>query len=280
MIKCLEFILKILKFFGLVLRFFTSLTVKARNTRAFKPRPDDIFIATYPKSGTTWMQNILYQLTSDGKTDFSHINEIAPCFENTDADLEALPSPRILKTHLLYHMLPKNPARCIYITRHCLDVSVSYYHHNQDLMGFRGPFQKFYDAYLRGRVGYGSWFRHLSEWAKHKDKPNILFLRFEDLKDDLEGQIRKIIDFCNLDVKEEAMPGILERCSFQFMKENQDKFDLAKWRAHMLGLNFGNFIRKGEKAQWSKTLDEAQLNQYRKQFDTQLKGLGFDEYRV
>jgi hypothetical protein len=39
----------------------------------FVPRLDDIFIVTYPRSGTTWMQMILYQLTTDGALDFPHI---------------------------------------------------------------------------------------------------------------------------------------------------------------------------------------------------------------
>src|SRR5215469_18574146 len=49
----------------------------------FVPRPDDIFIATYPRSGTTWMQMLLYQLTSDGKMDMAHIAQHCPWFERS-----------------------------------------------------------------------------------------------------------------------------------------------------------------------------------------------------
>src|SRR5262249_49561577 len=49
----------------------------------FVPRPDDIFIVTYPRSGTTWMQMILYQLTTDGNMDIPHIAERCPWFERS-----------------------------------------------------------------------------------------------------------------------------------------------------------------------------------------------------
>jgi len=41
----------------------------------FVPRPGDIYIVSYPRSGTTWLQMILYQLTSDGSMGFDHITE-------------------------------------------------------------------------------------------------------------------------------------------------------------------------------------------------------------
>ena len=43
--------------------------------------PDDIFVVTYPRSGTTWTQMILYQLTTDGRMDFAHITQVCPWFE-------------------------------------------------------------------------------------------------------------------------------------------------------------------------------------------------------
>jgi hypothetical protein len=46
-------------------------------------RPDDIFIATYPRSGTTWMQMILYQLTTDGEMDMPHMAQHCPWFERS-----------------------------------------------------------------------------------------------------------------------------------------------------------------------------------------------------
>lgn len=86
----------------------------------YNPRPDDIFVVTYPRSGTTWMQMILYQLTTDGVMDFAHIGEVCPWFERValnHRDLEALGSPRIFKSHLPYWCLPPRVPRRIYVAR-------------------------------------------------------------------------------------------------------------------------------------------------------------------
>src|SRR6476619_4193224 len=80
------------------------------------PRPDDIFIASFPKSGTTLMQMMLYQLTSDGSMEIPHIDSVCPWFEyefmnhrgdSTQELFAALPSPRIFKTHMHYDDLPR-----------------------------------------------------------------------------------------------------------------------------------------------------------------------------
>lgn len=95
-----------LRFFnGNLLRFISLLTRLSKTLNDFRgryldfvPRDGDIFIVTYPRSGTTLMQMILYQLTTDGGMDFEHISEPCPYFERAIAnrrDLEALPSPRI-----------------------------------------------------------------------------------------------------------------------------------------------------------------------------------------
>src|SRR5207249_11559783 len=78
----------------------------------FVPRTDDVFIVTYPRSGTTWMQMILYQLTTDGNMDFTHIAEYCPWFEKSlrsARGFETRPSPRLFKSHLPYREIPKGP---------------------------------------------------------------------------------------------------------------------------------------------------------------------------
>ena len=86
----------------------------------FVPRPDDIFIVTYPRSGTTLMQMILYQLTTDGKMDFPHITTVSPWFERSLKDgtaYDALPAPRVFKSHLSYGKVPKGPCKYLYVAR-------------------------------------------------------------------------------------------------------------------------------------------------------------------
>ena len=44
----------------------------------FITRPGDVFIVTYPKCGTTWVQHILHGLRSGGSMEFGEITEVSP----------------------------------------------------------------------------------------------------------------------------------------------------------------------------------------------------------
>jgi hypothetical protein len=214
----------------------------------YVPRRDDIFIVTYPRSGTTWMQMILYQLTSDGRMDIPHIAEYCPWFERSlrsGRGFQTRPSPRIFKSHLAYRQIPKGPCKYIYVARDGKDVAVSYYHLYRHYNGYQGTFAEFFELFLRGKVGYGSWFEHVRSWWAHRNDPNVLFLTYEELKGDLEGCLHRIIAFCGLDVPVERLPEILERCSFAFMKRHESRFDPALETLWEEGVKLNSFLRNG-----------------------------------
>ena len=98
----------------------------------FGERKDDIYISTYPKSGTTVMQMILYHLTTDGSMDFNHIYDVSPWIRNASFRSQKppnLPSPRLIKTHDHYKDFDKNTkGRFIYVYRNGMDVAVSHFH--------------------------------------------------------------------------------------------------------------------------------------------------------
>jgi Sulfotransferase domain len=215
---------------------------------AFVPRSDDIFIVTYPRSGTTWMQMILYQLTTDGSMDFPHIAEYCPWFERSQRStrgFETCPSPRIFKSHLPYQKIPKGAGKYIYVARDGGDVAVSYFHLYRMYQGYEGTFAEFFEQFLRGEVQFGSWFRHVRGWWEHRHDPNVLFLTYEELTRDLEGCIRKISDFCGLDTRADTLPGIVERSSFSFMKKHEAQFDPAIEMLWEQGTRLNSFLRNG-----------------------------------
>jgi peroxiredoxin len=246
---------------------------------AFVPRPDDVFIVTYPRSGTTWVQMILYQLTTDGKMDFPHITTVCPWFERTLKDgtaYDALPAPRVFKSHLSYRKIPKGPCKYIYVARDGKDVAVSYFHFYTTHMGFKGSFDEFFERFLKGEVQYGSWFRHVHRWWERRDDPNVLFLYYEELAADLPACLRRIAAFCGLEIAPERWPGILERCSFAFMKQHQSQFDPLQAMLYEQGFQPHAFLRQGQAGAWRAQLSPRQARRFDRTFTKRLGDTGLD----
>jgi len=216
--------------------------------RLLKPRPGDIYVATAPKTGTTWTMQIVHQILTGGRGEFDHIYQVAPFLDQLYAKpfgervLEELPSPRIFKTHMPYEQLaPPADSRVIYVTRNAADAMVSLHHHYCMREGYRSPLGV---SFLQGNALARQWFEHLETWWPHRNDANVLHLRYEDLATDLEGGIRKVAGFLGVALDEERMPDILEKCGFAYMKKHTERFDVR------LGLFDGgaskmSFIRKG-----------------------------------
>jgi hypothetical protein len=268
--------------------------------------PDDIFIVTYPKSGTTWLQMIVYQLTSDGAMDFAHIDEISPFLEITMMPRgvqisDLLATPRVVKSHLNYDQIPKGPGRYIYGVRNGLDVVVSYHHHARNWLAplSRTSMGEFFGLFMAGEVPYGSWFEHAAGWLRNKDRLNVLVVTYEELSANLEAGVKRIADFLGITIDPAAMPRILERCSFAFMREHDAKFS-AEWlrppearRAPAGPAPAGPtpagpapagpapaFIRQGKVGGGRQELDAQSMSDFQKACDRRLRGLDEDMFRV
>jgi hypothetical protein len=244
-----------------------------RGRLEFRPRADDVFVATYPRSGTTWMQMILYQLTTDGKMDFTHISQVCPWFERSLAlgtmeaqDFESLRSPRIFKTHLPYRWLPKG-CRYIYITRDGMDVAVSYYHLYRSHLGFEGSFSDFFDRFMKGKLQYKSWFKHVAGWQAQSGNPRVLFVRYGDMLSSLKNVVAEVIEFCGLEVSEEKIDRVLRRCVFEYMKKHESKFDHATRVLLDRGVRPSSFIRKGNNGDGSGCLTERHRDAFRRELE-------------
>jgi len=251
----------------------------------YTARPDDVFIVSYPRSGTTWLQMILYQLTTDGSMDIAHIAEVCPWFERaaiSKRDYRTMPSPRVFKSHLPWIWIPKRICRYIYVVRNGKDVAVSFYHFHKSHFRYTKPFSKFFDNFLHGWVVWGSWFYHVSGWWKHRNDPNVLFLRYEDMVGDLEANVRRIIAFLDLKVPEERMPQILERSGFAFMKQHEAKFDYATELMLDRGMTPSTFIRKGKVGDWQDYFSDEELARFDAKFERSLGKLGlrFEDQRA
>jgi hypothetical protein len=212
----------------------------------FDHRSDDIFIVTYPKSGTTWMQAILYEIVHRSNQDFGHISQVSPFFETRFGTilLKSLKSPRIIKSHLHQWQIPSGNGKYFYVIRNPADMLVSHYHHDRAFNNYNETFENFFDSYRKGKLYKGSWGRHVAGWLKNRKKLNVLHVYYEDLKMNLPEEIRRIADFCQIDLGL-SIDDILHAVSFDNMKEKQDKCDYYFEKLNQTGWIKGRHIRTG-----------------------------------
>ncbi|XP_042911191.1 sulfotransferase ssu-1 [Parasteatoda tepidariorum] len=207
-----------------------------RSALKYKPRSDDIFLATYPKCGTTWTGQILLLLLQKGEPlkKSSDILAKAPVLEMTGAEfVEKMRRPGPIKTHLPFHLTPwSEDAKYICVARNPKDCCVSYFHHLTNLPGhnFNGTFEEFFELFISGKTDYGDYFDHLMSWYPHRNEPNVLFFTYEELKEDLDAAILKMATFIDdekyaepIRSDSEILENIKKYSSLKEMKESMAK---------------------------------------------------------
>ncbi|KAH6926186.1 hypothetical protein HPB50_015798 [Hyalomma asiaticum] len=172
-----------------------------RSTLAYKPRPDDLFLVTYPKCGTTWTQYLILSILTDGYPPKTVVDFMlsSPFMEMMGAEaVERMPRPGLLKTHLPFSLQPYSPhAKYIYVTRNPYDVCVSFYYHMKSVTAkkFDASFSRFCKLFIAGKTSWGDYFDHLLSWYEHRNDPNVLFFTYEQMKKDTDLWTLKIADF-------------------------------------------------------------------------------------
>ena len=166
--------------------------------------PDDVWVVTYPKCGTTWTQQIVRLIRNNGVQDDVRISTAVPWLEagppRFSVNVEKLPRPRAFKSHYPYDIFPcgpphTTPCKYIYVTRNPKDVAVSLYFQMKSLFIPGIEWDDYWRKFVAGEVEFGNYFDHLLSWLPHKDDKNVLFLKYEDMKRDLPGAVSTIASF-------------------------------------------------------------------------------------
>ncbi|XP_032786849.2 sulfotransferase 1E1 [Daphnia magna] len=233
---------------------------------------NDVIVASFPKSGTTWMQEIVYLIQTG--LDFERAKKQVletrfPYLEHPYPGLAAIKKtegPRFIKTHLPLSLLPKsaleNGTKVIYIVRNPKDVAVSYYYFLRmaTFVGYRGGIKDFVNKFIKGDVPYGPYFDHvLGYWKHHQNNSNcgsnLLWITYEDMHRDPEGSIRRVAHFLDRALTDDQVQLIAAHTRFESMAGNPS-VNYSHWDD--LGLRNKNeapFMRSGRVGDWRRSFD-------------------------
>lgn len=261
----------------------------------FEPRNDDIIIATSYKAGTTWTQAIVaHLLFPDGDLPAPPAvmspwldMRIVP-LEVVLNELKAQKHRRFIKTHLpLNGVLYNEKLKYLYIARDARDVFMSLWNHYtgmkdelfllmNNLPGRVGDelprppedIHEFWQNWItRGTFAWESdgwpYWSHLSNvqsWWNYRHLPNIQLFHYRDMLEDTEREVRRMAEYLEIDVPEQAWAGIINAVSFNEMKRQGELYAPGGGQFWKGGAQ--TFLHKGTNNRWRDVLSDEELALY------------------
>jgi len=283
--------------------------IDSNRWRAFRARPNDIVVASYPKSGTTWTQRILSLLIFRSEEPLA-LDRLFPWWEVNRRpieavveDFEAQRHPRSVKTHLPFDGIPRfDNVKYIHVARDGRDVCMSYHNHctgfrpealaKMDAIGLaeptlRRPYPRvdpapsihFHNWLTAGAVTgendgtpYLSYFAYEKTFWDARKQNNLLFVHYNDLQADLTGEMRRIADFVEIDISDPDISRMAGSATFAAMRKDAAMLipDVAKnFEGGALRL-----VNKGQSGRWRGIYDDADVEL----FDKKLRKTVPDRY--
>lgn len=270
----------------------------------FKARDDDVLLASSMKTGTTWLKALIpcimnpyARLVNDDDDDGcqdpltqSHPNELIPSLEiqifaeNSIYDTSDMPPPRLFRTHLPYTKLPESikssgNTKIVYITRNPKDTFVSLWHFFNSIRTVEEgplPLIQTFDKFCNGVHPFGPFHDHVLEYWKESIKrpQKILFLKYEEMKRDPRGEVKKLALFLGRPFgKEEEVDKVLWRCSLERLKSLEvNRNGVDRW----VNIPKSSYFRLGVVGDWKNSLTEEMKERLDQITSKKLEGSGLD----
>jgi aryl sulfotransferase len=239
-------------------REYRTWLVDSRRWQQYKPRVGDVSVATYPKSGTTWILRIVSLLVFK-KTDPIPLDATFPWWEyrvalpvETIAErFESRTHQRCTKTHLPFDGLPIfDELRYIHCARDPRDVCLSYHNHTNgftadalhvmDQVGLKDetighPYPRvekdpanFFHRWLTEGALPGqsdglpflSYFEFEKTYYQNRHRKNLLFVHYNDMKADLVGEMLRIAQFIGVSTTRAEVEHLAEAAQFSTMRRD------------------------------------------------------------
>lgn len=244
-----------------------------RVIKHYQPLPDDIILASFPKTGTTWLKSLVFSIvhrSSKHRLTTEHPHELVPILEVQVYSTTSTKTPtiatspntyhnnscRIFSTHIPYQLMSKtldsSECRIVYVTRNPKDTLISTWHFVNKWNKAKEepwPLEVAVDKFCRGLIPCGPYYDHVMGYKKLSlERPNnVLFITYEELMDDPQTHVKKLAKFLGCpfegEDKEEQVQEIVISCSFQVLSNHEvnKSEEFPTW----FQLPYNSFFRKG-----------------------------------
>ncbi|CAL7938171.1 unnamed protein product [Xylocopa violacea] len=270
-----------------------------RKIRDMEIYEDDVWLVSYPRTGSHWAQEMVWCIGNN--FDYENARTLLvlrnPLLEAStlmvtgdyvewfaklgDSVENVIKMPRIryIKSHLPLELLPqqihqKKP-KIVYIARNPKDTCVSFYHYCRTFHNITGSFEEFAELFLEDHAPIGPFWKHVLDFWAIRNQENVLFLRYEEMKQDQEEVIRKTAKFMNKTVTDEQIAGLSEHLKFSKMATNP-AINLEQLLPRHDVPDDEKFIRKGKVGDWRNYMSEELSQRFDEWTEKNLRGSDLD----
>jgi aryl sulfotransferase len=191
-----------------------------------EPRAGMVWIASYPRSGNTWLRFLLSAYFLGAACDSREMEERIPNLHRGNIDKAWAHDPVLGKTHLLWN--ERHPhlgasRGCIYLIRHPKDVLLSNLNYFK-LQGEAVDDRAFALDFIESggapwsREELGSWEEHASSWLKSSPLPRLV-IRYEDMKEKPQAALSRVIQFLGLQPDPEKIARAVRDCELPRLRQ-------------------------------------------------------------
>ncbi|GLT96297.1 hypothetical protein SLE2022_139320 [Rubroshorea leprosula] len=264
----------------------------------FKAEPNDIFVCSPPKSGTTWIKALTFAIVTrtcfDRSTSpllFKMPHECVPALHRIFGKKPDIREPGLplIATHSPYASLPKSvlhsDCKIVYICRDPKDAFVSLFHFKAKLRPQEIEpisLEAAFDLYCEGKSDFGPFWDHiLGYWGASLERPGkILFLKYEDMMKDTTFYVKKLAEFMGYpfsleEEKEGVVQKIVELCSFEFMSNLEVNKNGMLFGIRNHQVRNKDFFRRGKVGDWRNHLTPEMAERLDKIIEQKLTASGF-----
>lgn len=243
-------------------------------------RENDIMLATYPRSGNTWVINLLMYLGILVLAGRYHSLDIERAIDIPDEPSEYIPALqelksirgdrilpyRVIKTHDRYK--PNFYHKAINMIRDGRDVMVSYYYYSKRFNNFEGSFLDFLNL---SPSPASEWAEHVESWLSAQEA-DVLYLRYENLKKNPFREIQAMLNFLNEARSDSDIQDAISICSFQNLSKHERTVESSLIQDPNL-----RFFRKGSVADWKNVFRPEHISKFKQGANPMLLKLGYEE---
>ena len=195
-----------------------------------------VWLASYPKSGNTWLRFSVAALIAGEMPSSAFVKERMPDIH--EPGFKPFPMADqgyvFAKTHYMFSDTMPGAGQTvgfIYMVRNPIDVLASNYNYiRRNAPNRILELDSYIDAYLENygepnwiRLKMGSWIENISTWIEESSKRPGLVMKYEDMLKDPIAVLKLIANFLDIERSDEQVQQAADLCSFESMRSLESR---------------------------------------------------------